>query len=102
MVLKQDGSLWATGINNYGQLGPSGWSKNKERFIMVIPSGVKAVTAGSYHTMAVKTDGSLWGTGYDENGQLGDGPSAGQRTSSGTYYRTVFVKVATNITSTGG
>ena len=72
MVVKQDGSLWATGYNKYGRLG-DGSTANRKRFVKVIASDVKAVAAGRYHTMVVKQDGSVWATGYDEYGQLGDG-----------------------------
>ena len=33
----------------------------------------KAVSAGSYHSLAIKKDGSLWAWGYNREGQLGDG-----------------------------
>ncbi len=36
----------------------------------------KAISAGSYHTLAIKTDGSLWAWGYNLYGQLGDGTNA--------------------------
>ena len=38
MVLKQDGSLWATGRNNKGQLG-DGTTVDRNRFVQVVPSG---------------------------------------------------------------
>ena len=38
MVLAQDGSVWATGNNEYGQLG-DGTFDNKKSFVMVMPSG---------------------------------------------------------------
>ena len=72
MVVKQDGSLWATGWNGFGQLG-NGKLALKNSFVKVIASGVKAVAAGDYHTMVVKQDGSLWATGRCDYGQLGDG-----------------------------
>ena len=34
---------------------------------------MKAIAAGSWHTLVVKTDGSVWGVGENSNGQLGDG-----------------------------
>ena len=41
MVLKQDGSVWATGDNRWGQLGDgtSGFRNRKTNFDMVMPSG---------------------------------------------------------------
>ena len=49
MVLKQDGSLWATGLDQ-------GYST---RFTMLIPSGVQAVAAGAVHIIALKRTGSV-------------------------------------------
>ena len=69
MVVKTDGSLWATGKNGNGQLGDDS-KTDRNKFKQVIDSGVKAVSALS-HTMVIKQDGSLWGTGYNGDGQLG-------------------------------
>ena len=38
MVLKQDGSVWATGENDYGQLGDGTYTQTTS-FVMVVPSG---------------------------------------------------------------
>ena len=72
MVLKQDGSVWAAGRNNHGQLG-DGSRTDRKTFVKVISSGVVDVTAGGYHSMVLKEDGSVWATGWNEYGQLGDG-----------------------------
>ena len=37
------------------------------------PSGVVAVAAGIYHSLAVKSDGTVWAWGDNYYGQLGDG-----------------------------
>ena len=71
MMLKQDGSLWATGYNGFGQLG-DGTTTDRKNFVQVSES-VKAVAAGRYHTMMLKQDGSLWAAGWNEYGQLGYG-----------------------------
>jgi len=71
MILKTDGTLWATGNNYYGQLG-DGTTVNRYTPVQIM-SDVKAVAAGGYHTMILKTDGTLWATGDNYNGQLGDG-----------------------------
>ena len=72
MILKQDGSVWATGYNLYGQLG-DGETSNKNVFVPVIFESVKVIAAGAFHSMVVKQDGSIWATGSNHNGQLGDG-----------------------------
>ena len=71
MMVKQDGSLWATGYNNRGQLG-TGATDNRVGFVKVL-SEVKSVSGGSSHAMAIKQDGSLWAAGLNNYGQLGDG-----------------------------
>ena len=86
MVLKQDGSLWGTGSNKYGQLGDESTTE-KNIFVKVIASGVKAVATVFARTMALKQDGSLWGTGWNDIGQLGDGSTTDKKT---------FVKVITS------
>ena len=36
-------------------------------------TGVKLISAGSYHSLAVKNDGTLWAWGANVSGQLGTG-----------------------------
>ena len=100
MILNTDGSLWACGRNNYGQLGDgttSNCSTPKQ-----IMTGVAAVSAGGYHTMILKTDGSLWACGYNYYGSLGDGTTTncstpkqimtGVAAVATGYYHTMILK----------
>lgn len=41
---------------------------------------IKALSAGSNHTMLLKTDGTLWGMGYNFVGRLGDGTTTSRTT----------------------
>jgi len=73
VAIKSDGTLWAWGGNQYGQLGDG--SLNASRVPKKIGSKkdwVK-VSAGFDHTVAIKSDGTLWAWGRNEYGQLGDG-----------------------------
>ena len=75
VLLKQDGSVWAAGRNQYGQLG-DGSDTDRKSFVKVMSRGAKAVAAGGYHSMVLKEDGSVWATGWNEFGQLGDGSTS--------------------------
>ena len=90
LAIKNDGTLWAWGRNQYGQLGdgtgcviPLTEANNKSSPVQIkidkinypnaIDTDWKAVAAGSAHTVAIKNDGTLWAWGNNEQGQLGDG-----------------------------
>ena len=83
MVLKHDGSVWATGDNKYGQLG-DGSTNLQNSYVQVIVSGAKAIAAGNDHSVVLKEDGSVWATGRNNFGQLGNGPKT---------FRTTFAQV---------
>ena len=74
-AIKTDGSLWAWGDNQRGQLG-DGTTKAKHSPVKIIDSDVVYVSAGSEHTMAVMSDNSLWAWGYNDCGQLGNGKTS--------------------------
>ena len=70
MVLKKDGSVWATGYNKHGQLG-NGTTNNKNEFTQVIDKEATAIAASGQYSMVLKTNGSVWSTGSNMHGQLG-------------------------------
>ena len=71
MVLKEDGSLWACGNNNHGQMGTGETSYSFIQVTTNVNNDVKFVECGYYCTFIIKNDGSLWACGYNSSGQLG-------------------------------
>ena len=63
VALKSDGSVWAWGHNQYGEVG-DGTRANRQSPVQVpglgAGSGVIAVEAGRYSTMALKSNGTVW------------------------------------------
>ena len=71
LAIKTDGTLWAWGYNNTGQLGDG--TKVDKNIPIKIGSGYAMIAAGRFYSLAIKTDGTLWAWGANDTGQLGDG-----------------------------
>ena len=69
---KTDGSLWAMGANEYGQLG-DGTTTDRHTPIQIVDENVTTFSAGGDHSRFVQADGSLWAMGRNHAGQIGDG-----------------------------
>ena len=80
VALKSDGSLWAWGNNEYGQLGDGSGASQDTLIRIGSDTNWSAISAGVYHTVALKSDGTLWAWGNNEYGQLGDGSGVDQDT----------------------
>ena len=82
LALKDDGTVWAWGYNDYGQLG-DGTNTQRNNPVQVrvdagtFLTGVISVAAGSTHSLALKSDGTVWAWGYNNYGSLGIGTSGG-------------------------
>jgi alpha-tubulin suppressor-like RCC1 family protein len=83
LVLKNDGTVLAWGLNQDGELGDGTNTDSSTPVEVKDPndpfgyvSGVKALAAGCSHSLALKDDGTIWAWGNNESGQLGDGTNA--------------------------
>ncbi len=73
MGIKTDGSLWAWGLDNQGQLGMGPGQANKSIPTRVgLESDWDTIVGGPFFSLGMR-DGSLWSWGGDLDGQLGDG-----------------------------
>ena len=89
IILKNDGSVWCCGNNEYGQLG-LGTTTSQYTFTQ-INNDTKQIACGMYHTFILKNNGSVWSCGLNYNGGLGLG-SSGSSANKNT-----FTQVTTNI-----
>ncbi|QJD82622.1 stalk domain-containing protein [Cohnella herbarum] len=73
LVLKKDGTVWASGANEHGQLGNGVQNDNISLEPIQVKglSGIKAISAGSTHGLAIDEEGKVWAWGGNDQGQLG-------------------------------
>lgn len=65
LALKKDGTVWAWGLNDYGQLGDETTTSPRMTPVQVTVNSqpltdVVAISAGYQYSAAVKSDGTLW------------------------------------------
>ena len=74
LALKNNGSLWVLGDNEFGQLG-LGYIGNEitGEPVRLGTDTWEYVCAGSTYSFGIKSDGTLWSWGHNNQGQLGLG-----------------------------
>ncbi len=79
LAVKSDGTVWAWGLNSFGQLGTasndtcSGAPCSATPIQVAGLSGGTALAAGHDYSLVVKSDGTVWAWGFNSLGQLGTG-----------------------------
>jgi len=71
LAISGDGSLYAAGANDFGQLG-DGTNVGKNVLTKIAGGSWKKISAGYHYSLAISGDGSLYAWGYNEKGSLGD------------------------------
>src|SRR5579871_5716309 len=80
LLLRADGTVWACGRNDFGQLGQGTAGNGSTVPVQVLGPGgsghlenIIAISAGNFHSMALAADGSVYTWGRNSHGQLGTG-----------------------------
>jgi len=80
VVLKSNGTVWAAGLNSYGQLGDGTTTLRRSPVQVVGLTDAVAIAAGRNMTFAIRANGQLVAWGVNSEGQLGDGTLTQRRT----------------------
>jgi YD repeat-containing protein len=86
LAVKSDGTVWAWGWNEYGQLGDGTTTDSQSPAQVKNMDGVESVVASFGSSLALKSDGTVWGWGSNMNGELACG------TETPFYYAPVQAK----------
>ncbi len=76
--LKSNGTVWAWGKNDNGQLGDGTTTSRSTPVQVGSLSNIIAVAAGRFHSLALRNDGLVFGWGLNGDGQLGIGNNSSQ------------------------
>jgi alpha-tubulin suppressor-like RCC1 family protein len=72
LALKADGTVWAWGLNNHGQLG-DGTTTDRHTPVPCPLATAIGIAAGGWHSLVLTVNGTLVAAGRNDSGQLGDG-----------------------------
>ena len=86
LMRKNDGTLWAWGRNDYGELGLNDRTAYSSPMQVGTDTTWESTTMGFSVSLAKKTDGTLWSWGLNESGEAGSGDTV--RRSSPTQVGT--------------
>ena len=89
LYLRNDGTVWYSGDNIYGQAGQGYTSIEVSNVQVPGLTGMTAVYSTPFSSYALRSDGVLFAWGWNNFGELGDGT---------TILRDTPVQVATNVT----
>lgn len=84
-AIRNDGTLWMWGRNNYADLGDGTTTQRlTPRQISILSAtgatGWKYVSCGYHHTAALRTDGTIWSWGRNHVNQLGNNSATNSST----------------------
>jgi len=80
LALAQDGTIWAWGRNDRGQLGDGTQTDAATPIHLDGPTGIVAAAAGQAYSVAIAGDGTVWTWGDNFYGELGNGTRADSAT----------------------
>ena len=111
VILKEDGTVWTTGRNNYGQLG-NGTTTNSNKPVQVkidentYLTNIRKISATDTCVVALATNGEVYAWGRNNYRQLGQGDSTNclyakkVKTEDGTGYIQNIIDVIANNSNT--
>jgi alpha-tubulin suppressor-like RCC1 family protein len=99
-VILKSGAAYATGQNDYGQLGigvsnedPGSPDYFRHTLTAMIDEGesdISTFVAGSHHTVILKDDHSVYGTGLNASGELGTNDNIDKSTLTDIYGKNIY------------
>jgi alpha-tubulin suppressor-like RCC1 family protein len=102
MSIKTDGTLWAWGANNTGQLGDGTVNSKTSPIQIGTETNWYKISLGgdnSGYTISIKTDGTLWSWGYNASGQLGLGNLINRSSPIQVGKKTNWIEISASIDS---